>query len=246
MEKLTTYSDILNSFGILWEVLPFYGHFRGTVYSYFQLNFYHIFKISNFFTLDWQILLCKVSKTTLDHWSKNKKAYWNLYEQDGDSVVYYADQFNSEYADYIKAMKENYLVSVEILEESSAVSFKNFLNEITASGLIVRFDSIMFNGLPKISLYNEIYSLLMNLRVKESAIQISDYLLTYSKSFEIGAFDYFERINKYENLKYTKKCNTLVMQAAMFYSLVKDSTQVPCEIIEWNQNDLAATGNFCH
>ena len=64
-------------------------------------------------------------------------------------------------------------------------------------------------------------------------------------------FDYFGRVNKYEILKFVKKCQVISLNKSMFLKLIEENTQTQCEKIEVQKSFIKIEGksllaNFCN
>ena len=74
MEKINEVSGLIVKFSILWEILPFYGHFPL-----------------------WKYLMLSANINTKKLWIKNEKAFKELSKDMEMSAIKYEKPFDSEY-----------------------------------------------------------------------------------------------------------------------------------------------------
>ena len=74
MEKLSEISGLVQKFSLLWEILPFYGHFPL-----------------------WKYLMLSINTETKKLWIKNESAFKELSKDMKMSYIYYNKHFDIEF-----------------------------------------------------------------------------------------------------------------------------------------------------
>ena len=165
MEKYTSHSVIFESFGLLCEILPFYGNFG-----------------------DWRFLMLILNKSTMVIWNKNENAFRNLAKNTSIRILKFDLQFSKEFLNYLinSEVLLNHKICIELSKNSVIEEinlFKEFLTKWFKMKKYPIFKEILFSDTISSSYYLEpIYDLLKQMGQGQENILVSQWKLIKTNS----------------------------------------------------------------
>ena len=166
MEKIDDKSQIFSKFGVLWELLPFYGYLQNWVYLMIHLN------------------IC-----THKFWIKHQSEFKELAKRMKMRIMKYEYVVDDKFLEYISKPEviSNYKFWINM--RSSLISlgtvekFKDFLEEWYNNKISPIFHKFDLPIGPSVSHFFEpIYKILKEMGAKQEDILVSDWSISSSES----------------------------------------------------------------
>ena len=125
MEMTDSWNELLMSFGILWELLPYYGNYRS-----------------------WKNIMRKLWKQTKEVWDKNQSAFKQLSLRARVGVITHDWDLSPQFLDYITEtdVLMNYKIAIDFCKEETFAEiidkFREFLEKLRNKSIIPIYHSL--------------------------------------------------------------------------------------------------------